>query len=136
MLLGCTVLSAEQCSWQLTQGLYLYSGRKKSSLNQLSSASCKAEKLQALGEKGKVTLGLTLPFPSDKFQVYIYITLTYKGHLESSQAFVDSGAAGNFLKYALAIKHQIPLLSLPRPMKLISVDGQPILGSHICKQTV
>uniref|UniRef100_A0AAY4CER3 Gypsy retrotransposon integrase-like protein 1 n=3 Tax=Denticeps clupeoides TaxID=299321 RepID=A0AAY4CER3_9TELE len=54
----------------------------------------------------------------------------------STTAFVDSGAAGNFIDHSFIRQHHIPLELLPNPLTITSVDGHPISAGPIIHRTV
>uniref|UniRef100_A0AAY4E1C8 Retrotransposon gag domain-containing protein n=1 Tax=Denticeps clupeoides TaxID=299321 RepID=A0AAY4E1C8_9TELE len=54
----------------------------------------------------------------------------------STTAFVDSGAAGNFIDHSFIQQHHIPLELLPSPLTITSVDGHPISAGPIIHRMV
>lgn len=60
--------------------------------------------------KEETTLPIKIEIPSDERKIM-------------TKALIDSGATGSCIKQEFVEKHNIPLLRLPRPIKVINIDG-------------
>ncbi|KAI4890447.1 hypothetical protein NFI96_003606 [Prochilodus magdalenae] len=58
--------------------------------------------------------------------MFLRVALSWSGHRPIPlRAFVDSGAAGNFIDGDTAITLGMPVQSLERPIQILTLDGQP-----------
>lgn len=74
---------------------------------------------------GTVTGASVSTIPS-KSGLFLPITLTWADQKCQIQAFVDSGAAGNFMDLTLARNFRIPNDPLPGPLSVTALDGRPL----------
>uniref|UniRef100_A0A8C5LWS7 CCHC-type domain-containing protein n=1 Tax=Leptobrachium leishanense TaxID=445787 RepID=A0A8C5LWS7_9ANUR len=56
-------------------------------------------------------------------------------HLET-EAFLDSGASGNFMDRVFASKNLMPLVLKERPLMVEAIDGKPLSCPHITHDTI
>ena len=70
--------------------------------------------------------------PSTGF--FIPVTISWKDQSHSLQAFIDSGAAGNFMDFSLAQRLKIPTTGLDSPLSVTALDGRP-LGKGLVDRT-
>lgn len=80
-----------------------------------------------------VHLGLHVLSSGDSLLVPASVLCKYN-HL-SITAFIDSGAAGNFLDLELAGSLNIPMLELEAPIIMQGLDGNPLLNGSVRYQT-
>lgn len=63
--------------------------------------------------------------PSQAVGVFLNVTIFWGQQQEEClRAFIDSGAAGNFVDAALARMLKLPLVALEHPLQLSTIDGQ------------
>uniref|UniRef100_A0A8C5MT48 ribonuclease H n=1 Tax=Leptobrachium leishanense TaxID=445787 RepID=A0A8C5MT48_9ANUR len=71
-----------------------------------------------------------------KTRILLPISLTWEGvHLET-EAFLDSGASGNFMDRCFAANHLLPLVLKERPLMVEAIDGKPLSCPHITHDTI
>uniref|UniRef100_A0A8C5PHN1 ribonuclease H n=1 Tax=Leptobrachium leishanense TaxID=445787 RepID=A0A8C5PHN1_9ANUR len=71
-----------------------------------------------------------------KTRILVPISLTWEGvHLET-EAFLDSGASGNFMDRVFASKNLMPLVLKERPLMVEAIDGKPLSCPHITHDTI
>uniref|UniRef100_A0A8C5LL57 Uncharacterized protein n=1 Tax=Leptobrachium leishanense TaxID=445787 RepID=A0A8C5LL57_9ANUR len=71
-----------------------------------------------------------------KSRILVPISLTWdKVHIKT-EAFLDSGASGNFMDKQFAAKCLIPLVLKDRPLMVEAIDGNPLSCPHITHDTV
>uniref|UniRef100_A0A8C5PTR9 ribonuclease H n=1 Tax=Leptobrachium leishanense TaxID=445787 RepID=A0A8C5PTR9_9ANUR len=71
-----------------------------------------------------------------KSRILVPISLTWdRVHLKT-EAFLDSGASGNFMDKHFAAKCLIPLVLKERPLMVEAIDGNPLSCPHITHDTV
>ena len=58
--------------------------------------------------------------------LFVPITISWGHQKHTLQAFIDSGAAGNFMDLSLAQRLNIPILSLDPPLSVTALDGRPL----------
>ncbi|XP_060786982.1 alpha-2-macroglobulin-like [Neoarius graeffei] len=88
-------------------------------------------KSQTLFSPRRSVMGVTLSpdFPSTGF--FVPVTLSWDHQLHSLQAFIDSGAAGNFMDLSLAQHLGIPTSGLDPPLSVTALDGWPLGGGLV-----
>ncbi|KAL0151606.1 hypothetical protein M9458_053089 [Cirrhinus mrigala] len=59
------------------------------------------------------------------------VCIVIHGRNIKTKAFVDSGAAGNFIDQEFANRHDIPLLPCDPPMAVAALDGRPLGAGRI-----
>ncbi|KAL0198667.1 hypothetical protein M9458_007207, partial [Cirrhinus mrigala] len=59
------------------------------------------------------------------------VCIVIHGRNVKTKAFVDSGAAGNFIDQEFANRHDIPLLPCDPPMAVAALDGRPLGAGRI-----
>ena len=68
--------------------------------------------------------------------VLLNVTISWGSDKEERlQAFVDSGAAGNFIDAGLAKALGLPLVPLDKPRPVSAIDGRPLEPGEVSQQT-
>ncbi len=83
-------------------------------------------------KRGAGTRVITFPQPAAS-GVSLNVSLDWSNQHHKLQAFLDSGAAGNFMDFTLARHLRIQPISLQEPLTITALDGRP-LGSGQVRQ--
>ncbi len=83
-------------------------------------------------KRGAGTRVITFPQPAAS-GVSLNVSLDWGNQHHKLQAFLDSGAAGNFMDFTLARHLRIQPITLQEPLTITALDGRP-LGSGQVRQ--
>ncbi len=118
MQIGFTHLSGEERERHIRQNLCLYCG-----LPGHMRASCPTRlphNTSAVSQNSSQSTILKLS-----------VTLRFKGTVIETTAFIDSGAAGNFIDAEFTKMHNIPLIPCESHLAVAALDGRPLGSGRI-----
>ncbi len=118
MQIGVTHLSGEERERRVRLNLCLYCG-----LPGHMRASCPTRP-----SRNNATVSQNL---SQSTFLKIPVRLKVKGTIIDTAAFIDSGAAGNFIDAEFAKTHNIPLVSCESHLAVAALDGRPLGSGRI-----
>uniref|UniRef100_A0A3B3QH18 ribonuclease H n=1 Tax=Paramormyrops kingsleyae TaxID=1676925 RepID=A0A3B3QH18_9TELE len=76
-----------------------------------------------------------VPYPFSPLMRPFQVHLQFGHKRVKTSAFIDSGAAGNFIDQTYAKQLGVELEALPQPVPITAVDGRPLTTSPITHQT-
>ena len=131
MQLGRTRLSPEERARRRTLGLCLYCGGKS---HFRDTCPLRPEKRSgSIHLEGGVLDPEISPSPS---RLFLPVSLHFGASSHSVSAYLDSGAAGNFMDWEIASSMRLTLLPLTTPLVVSAIDGTVLPGGPIRFQTV
>ena len=130
--LGCTCLSPQERDRCMHDGCCFYCRGSRPSPFYMPRIEGKPHSSPAQGET-LTTCAVILQLPSH--HLTLPTTLNWDNRQHHIQAFMDSGAANNFIDQDFARELQILCMKCPIPLQMQALDGRPIGSSQVDYQT-
>lgn len=85
-------------------------------------------------KRGPGTRVISYPQPAAS-GLLIGVSLTLHNEIHELMAFIDSGAAGNFMDFTLAARLKIQPITLHDPLTVTALDGRPLGSGQVSQCT-
>uniref|UniRef100_A0A8C5ML73 ribonuclease H n=1 Tax=Leptobrachium leishanense TaxID=445787 RepID=A0A8C5ML73_9ANUR len=139
MQLGRTRLTEEERTRRFREGLCLYcglGGHVRFQCPTRPKMHDKPEKLPHLRQLRRQALGVTCMSPVKDTKLMLPVSLAWETKTTHTTAFLDSGAAGNFIDVNYTSSISLPLVVRETPLAVEAIDGRPLSCPRITHDTV